>query len=964
MRSLLPSGRRLLAAAILLTAAVAGAATTAAPPLEGAPANSLTIVLEVNPLATGRFTFDDVGGADLFAGLPGGRLILDHNPATAFPSQMTIEGLSNRSTYAVTQAPVADYELTVTCSSNTGGSVFTPVEDGQSFRLGRGDAITCTFTNTDPAAQTPADTTPPVLALPNDFSVEATGATTVVAYEASATDLVDGPRAVTCDPASGAGFALGDTTVECSASDEAGNAASGSFVVTVEDTTPPVLALPSDFATEATGATTVVTFEASATDLVDGSRTVTCDPASGSGFALGGTTVDCSTSDEIGNTALGSFVVTVEDTAPPVLALPLDFSVEATGATTVVTFEATATDLDGPRAVTCDPASATGFALGDTTVDCSASDEAGNAASGSFVVTVEDTTPPVLALPSAFAAEATGPSTIVTFEATATDLVDGSRAVTCDPASGSGFALGDTTVDCSASDEVGSTASGSFVVTVEDTTPPVLALPSDFTLEATCPSTTVTFEASATDLVDGSRTVTCDPASGSGFALGDTTVDCSANDEGGNTARGSFVVTVEDTTPPVLALPGDLFVNAAHDATSAEVAFEATADDLVDGAVLVACTPASGSSFPVGTTEVRCNAADRVGNPAEGSLTVTVLDVTPPVLALPDRVASEETPAGSGSAVVTFDAPAAVDAVDGAVEVDCTRASGDVFVVGVTVVACSAEDAAGNAAGGTFEVDVVAVPWSLTVEVQVSHQQPLDIPFLVAGLAVGAFALDDPLTDDSDGVASTRRFEGTGNGVAIAIEALLPGGFELASIACDGGSAAVEASRAGLVLDAGEHVRCLFELDDIDLDDDGLTDALEAMLGTDPTLADSDGDGIDDGEELFIRGTDPLDGGDTSASPAVLPPRTFSPVPSREGASLTIYGGGTLGDLLADLEARGVATAMFTTADGRALVLVVTDLGFVIESFALAYFGADRGSGSYLDLPIRAGTLLLVRARA
>ena len=55
---------------------------------------------------------------------------------------------------------------------------------------------------------------------------------------------------------------------------------------------------------------------------------------------------------------------------------------------------------------------------------------------------------------------------------------------------------------------------------------------------------------------------------------------------------------------------------------------------------------------------------------------------------------------------------------------------------------------------------------------------------------------------------------------------------------------------------------------------------------------------------------------------------------------------------------------MFTTADGRALVLVVADLGFVIEPFASAYFGADRGSGSYLDLSIRAGTLLLVRARA
>ena len=37
---------------------------------------------------------------------------------------------------------------------------------------------------------------------------------------------------------------------------------------------------------------------------------------------------------------------------------------------------------------------------------------------------------------------------------------------------------------------------------------------------------------------------------------------------------------------------------------------------------------------------------------------------------------------------------------------------------------------------------------------------------------------------------------------------------------------------------------------DQDIDDDGLTQAEECRLGTDPTVADSDGDGIDDGEEV------------------------------------------------------------------------------------------------------------------
>lgn len=48
---------------------------------------------------------------------------------------------------------------------------------------------------------------------------------------------------------------------------------------------------------------------------------------------------------------------------------------------------------------------------------------------------------------------------------------------------------------------------------------------------------------------------------------------------------------------------------------------------------------------------------------------------------------------------------------------------------------------------------------------------------------------------------------------------------------------------------------------DTDSDGDGLTDAEEEQLGTDPDEADSDGDGTDDDRELD-EGTDPTDGDD------------------------------------------------------------------------------------------------------
>jgi len=238
-------------------------------------------------------------------------------------------------------------------------------------------------------------------------------------------------------------------------------------------------------------------------------------------------------------------------------------------------------------------------------------------------VTVVDA--PILHLPGDLVVEATGPSGArVRYTATATDPVDGSDSVKCSPKSGSTFPLGVTTVDCSATDAVGSTTTGSFTVTVQDTTPPRLRLPHDRVVEADSPAgRRVDFRARATDVVDGRVPVTCVPPSGSTFPIGTTTVECSATDAAGNTATGSFTITVRDTIPPRLHLPSHLTV-AATGPRGAVVEFTATASDVVDGTDPVTCVPPSGSTFPLGTTLVNCSATDAAGNIAHGSFAVTV----------------------------------------------------------------------------------------------------------------------------------------------------------------------------------------------------------------------------------------------------------------------------------------------------------------------------------------------------
>lgn len=317
------------------------------------------------------------------------------------------------------------------------------------------------------------DPSPPVLELPDGRLAEATGPDgAAVTYEAKARDNFDGPIVPECIPISGAMFALGTTTVMCTASDSSGNRATQAFTVTVQDTTSAVLEGPGNVVAEATEPSgAVVVYEVTATDAVDPSPDVECSPRSGSTFPLGPTLVTCSATDQSGNRATPlSLTVTVRDTTRPALTDPGHRMVEATGAAgAAVIYPVTATDaVDPAPVVTCSHPSGSTFPLGDTSVTCAARDFSGNEAAWTRTITVRDTTRPTLSLPGDLVGKATGPAgVVVTFEATAQDLVDPDPAVICQPASGSTFSVGATTITCTSTDDAGNAATGTFRVTIE-----------------------------------------------------------------------------------------------------------------------------------------------------------------------------------------------------------------------------------------------------------------------------------------------------------------------------------------------------------------------------------------------------------------------------------------------------------------------------------------------------------------
>ncbi|PNY80085.1 HYR domain-containing protein [Deinococcus koreensis] len=674
------------------------------------PASGSTFALGTNTVTC---TATDGGGNEATGSFT--ITVQDKTPPTLhLPSNLTLEATSPAgamATFSATASDLVSGNVAVSCEPVSGTTLAvgstTTVEC--SATDGGGNKATGSFTIAV------VDTTKPVLTLSDDLIREATGPMgAAVTFNTSASDLVSGNVSVSCNKTSGATFALGTTPVTCSATDDAGNTASGSFDVTVQDSTKPDLTLSDNLIKEATGpAGAVVTFSNTATDLVDLTVTVVCTPISGSTFALGTERVDCSATDDAGNKATGSFTVEVRDTTAPHLTVPTNLTEEATGPSgAVVTFITSATDLvDGPVAVSCTPASGGTFVLGDTTVNCSATDDAGNKASGSFKVIVRDTTPPSLSLSGNLSAEATGPGgAYVSFTNTAHDLVDGSVTVTCKLgtttiSSSHTFALGTTTVDCSATDAHGNPASGSFNVVIEDRTAPSLRLPAAISLEGdTLGGRNVSFTPSATDLVDGPVAVSCDKASGSLFPVGTTTVTCLAKDgrTPANSATGSFTVTVQDATNPVLTLPGNLTAEATGPGGAA-VNFSTSATDLVSGTVSVSCDKASGATFPLGTTTVTCSATDGAGNKATGSFEVKVQDTTAPVLAAHANVTAFAT--ANGVATVTYTNPTATDAIS-TPTVSCTPASSSPFSVGTKVVTCTATDAAGNASTSTFNVIV------------------------------------------------------------------------------------------------------------------------------------------------------------------------------------------------------------------------------------------------------------------
>jgi len=114
----------------------------------------------------------------------------------------------------------------------------------------------------------------------------------------------------------------------------------------------------------------------------------------------------------------------------------------------------------------------------------------------------------------------------------------------------------------------------------------------------------------------------------SGIKCGTTNEKCTANTICGKLMAGDHfspfaVFAPLPTFTPTPVVPGDMIVDATSTA-GATVTFVARATDPMEGQLEPACTPASGSTFSIGTTTVTCTATNSAGVSASASFTVRV----------------------------------------------------------------------------------------------------------------------------------------------------------------------------------------------------------------------------------------------------------------------------------------------------------------------------------------------------
>ncbi|WP_041264051.1 T9SS C-terminal target domain-containing protein [Bernardetia litoralis] len=416
-------------------------------------------------------------------------------------------------------------------------------------------------------------------------------------------------------------------------------------------------------------------------------------------FPSGNTNVVWTATDAAGNTASATQIVTVVDNQNPIITAPTNVNVSCPA--DVILGTPTSTDNCGINSTIND--APTTFPYGITTVTWTVEDFAGNTATASQTVTVNDTQNPTISTPADIAVGC--PNNVVLVNPITNDNCTVASLTNDAPAI---FPQGITTVTWTVTDEAGNTATSSNTVTVNDITNPTITAPTNLNLSC---DDAVVLGNPITDDDCGVASVTNDaPIAPATYPLGITTVTWTVTDNSGNIATATQTVIISDTENPTITAPFSVVVPTDAGICTASSVVLGT-PTTADNCGIASVTNDAPSIFPLGTTDVTWTVVDNAGNTATAIQPVTVLDRINPTMTNP-VTANLLTDIDACTATNNLAIPATND--------NCTIASVTSnaptdFPIGTTIVTWTATDAAGNIITRTQTVNVVRNPASVTV---------------------------------------------------------------------------------------------------------------------------------------------------------------------------------------------------------------------------------------------------------
>ena len=592
--------------------------------------------------------------------------------------------------YVNWQDPVALDEcgfVTVTQTSGDASGTFFPV--GTSAPIiytaddGNGNTSTCEFT------VTVRDTEIPEIACPFQFLNQDTDAE-VCDYTVNG-DFLDATASDNCSISSlsndynmsstldGETFAKGAHVIVWTAEDAAGNKMTCSYTLTVSDNEDPtVMTCPNNETvnTDADACSAIVdyddpTFDDNC-DGMDLAGTLVNGLASGSAFPVGTTTVTWEYVDNAGNgPAICTFTVTVNDNENPEITCPDNVVVDtdgnvSEGSATVVSTGPCGVTLSYTQPVGTDNCMSNTYLTGGQggapnyyqyggtyTESYQVVDASGNTDECSFTITVEDQDAPAISCPEDLVVDTDAgvcEAVVVYANPVGFDNCPGfTITLTEGLTSGSSFPEGETTVEYTITDDMGTETSCSFTVTVEDNEAPSLTCPPDrdvFTssgilgdCKAEIPDLIAELIATdnCTDFDD--LIIVQQPQAGANFNgdhLDTKDVTITVIDEEGNISTCVVVLTLIDDENPTIdcsmypavfsADPGECGYTVTDDSLDPEIDDNCAKTKRHDFFFAPQLGTLEGATFPVGVTEVTWIVKDAANNFDMCTVTVTVTD--------------------------------------------------------------------------------------------------------------------------------------------------------------------------------------------------------------------------------------------------------------------------------------------------------------------------------------------------